>query len=339
MSLAKQLYYRFSNLLPISLLKSISPASTLLPYHHTVSNDNLEHIIHLYPYKNVAQFTLDLDHLLKHVQPVSPDELYQYIEQHHSLPKGKFLLTFDDGFREIYDVVAPILERKGVPALFFVNPNFVDNKELFYRCKTSLLMGQLKQNQQNKELLDVFRLHMQRMQEDPAQLIQTFKAVKFPAATVDQIAAEIGYSFDHYLQTHQPFVTTAQLHSLHQRGFTIGSHSWDHPHYPSLDLEEQLQQTIDSSLYVQSTFNENHRFFSFPYSDEPLGQPLFDALNNSPVQLMFGIQNQRKELNNKMVHRFNAERPEVAISHQLKGILLKSILDKGLGKLQVKRAK
>ena len=37
-------------------------------------------------------------------------------------------LTFDDGFRELHDVVAPILLRKGIPATFFVNSAFIDNK-------------------------------------------------------------------------------------------------------------------------------------------------------------------------------------------------------------------
>jgi hypothetical protein len=50
------------------------------------------------------------------------------------------LLTFDDGFREFYDTVAPVLERKGIYACNFVNPAFIDNKDMMFRCKASLLI-------------------------------------------------------------------------------------------------------------------------------------------------------------------------------------------------------
>ncbi len=42
------------------------------------------------------------------------------------LKAGTCLLTFDDGFLSNHEIVAPILERKGVSALFFVCPGLVD---------------------------------------------------------------------------------------------------------------------------------------------------------------------------------------------------------------------
>src|SRR5579863_6664983 len=35
--------------------------------------------------------------------------------------KGRVLLTFDDGFRNNFEVAAPILKKYGAPALFFVS--------------------------------------------------------------------------------------------------------------------------------------------------------------------------------------------------------------------------
>ena len=53
----------------------------------------------------------------------------------------------DDGLRENYDIIAPILKEKGVPATFFINSATLDNTDMLYRHKASLLVnhvGQLK---------------------------------------------------------------------------------------------------------------------------------------------------------------------------------------------------
>src|SRR5437868_11346983 len=143
MKLLKKAYYTACSLLPSSIVKKISPVKTLLPYHHLVSDEDLLHIKHLYAYKSSTQFRNDLDYLLKNFHPVSADELSKAINTGEETPSNSFLLTFDDGFKEVYDVISPILLEKGIPAVFFVNPAFIDNKELFYRCKISLVIEEL----------------------------------------------------------------------------------------------------------------------------------------------------------------------------------------------------
>lgn len=52
--------------------------------------------------------------------------------------------TFDDGFAECYDAIAPVLEKYGTNAIFFVNPNFVDGDEAYikeFTEKTTLSPG------------------------------------------------------------------------------------------------------------------------------------------------------------------------------------------------------
>src|SRR4051812_34696580 len=102
MSLAKDLYYTACGSLPMSVLKKLFPVPTLLPYQHTVSDEALLHIKHLYNYKNVAQFTLELDYLLRHFKPVSADDVLDSINKKKALPAGSFLLSFDDGFKEAH---------------------------------------------------------------------------------------------------------------------------------------------------------------------------------------------------------------------------------------------
>lgn len=323
-------------MLPISLFRSGGPAGLLLPYHHTVSDEELQHICHLYPYKNIQQFSDDLDFLLKYYKPVSAADVSKSISEQKALPAGSFLLTFDDGFREVYDIIAPILEKKGVPAIFFINPSFIGNMVLFYRCKISLLIGELKRNEQPRSKIYAEVLGIK--SATPYQLMEALKKIdQTNASLLDTIADATGYSFTHYLSKQRPFLTDEEVAHLHRRGFDIGAHSMDHPYYKLLSEEEQVWQTVNSCECVKEITGSNECHFSFPHSDMDISQATISSINLAKNGLLFGIQNQKEELNNNILHRFNAERPETNIEALVKGQIILNRLQKMAGRNSVKR--
>ncbi|MBK6993412.1 MAG: polysaccharide deacetylase family protein [Lewinellaceae bacterium] len=104
-----------------------------------MSDESPPHVRHLYPVRTERQFREDLDFLLKHFQPIDLQTLWEHVFEKRAFDRPVFHLTFDDGLRECYDVVLPILLEKGISATFFLNPDFIDNQGLMYRYKASLL--------------------------------------------------------------------------------------------------------------------------------------------------------------------------------------------------------
>ena len=341
---SKAIYYSAASLLPTGILKKVAPAGSLLPYHHLVSDEEVLHVKHLYPYKNVRQFTDDLDRWLKHYRPVSVGELAGAVSSGKKTPSGTFLLSFDDGFREVYDVIAPILLAKGVPAIFFVNPAFLDNRLLFYRCKISLLIEEVFRQRERSTVLKECAVYMGDgaggIDPSPEALAGRIRRITHPdQGLLDELAIKLEFSFDEYLVRRRPFLSLAQACELQEKGFTIGAHSWDHPYYDLISPEEQVRQTRESMEFVNNKFPSPHRCFSFPHSDANLPQSFFDRLvaERVPVDLFFGIQNQLEEPANRVLHRFNAERPDLPMSQQLNGVLLWMLIKKWSGKYSVKR--
>jgi peptidoglycan/xylan/chitin deacetylase (PgdA/CDA1 family) len=335
MNIRKKLYYNLCAALPLSALKSFASVGTLLPYHHTVSDEALPHIQHLYKYKNTKQFIKDVDYFLKNYKPISVTDLIDHTDKNKTLHKNSFLLTFDDGFKEIHEIIAPILEKKGVPAIFFINPAYVDNKALAISCKKSLLINELINK---KTTIEIFGNALNFKQPTVQKIIFSFKTNKLLQDIVfNNIANEIGFSFADFASNAKPYATTSQLNDLNKRGFNIGAHSWNHPYYDTIMLEEQLEETTSSCKFIKDNFTNKELCFSFPYSDTKISQLFFEKINNEPIDLFFGIQNQREEWNNKMLHRFNGERPDVSTPNLIKGILLYIGLKKRFGKYTVER--
>lgn len=67
-----------------------------------------------------------------------------------------------------------------------------------------------------------------------------------------------------------------QLIEAIQRGFTIGNHSYSHPYFSQLNLEQgqeeiaHTEQLIDQ-LYQQADVDRRHKVFRFPYLDKGWG--------------------------------------------------------------------
>jgi peptidoglycan/xylan/chitin deacetylase (PgdA/CDA1 family) len=341
MKLSKRIYYGASSFLPTGGLKRIVPRTTLLPYHHLVSDSDVLHVKHLYSYKNIAQFTEDLEHLLKYFRPVAVSEVVDAVASGRKMPENAFLLSFDDGFREVYDVIAPILSSRGVPAIFFINPAFLDNRELFYRCKISLVIEGLNQKKNNGTVLTASAAILGKAASSTfEELVAAVKKItQLDKGLLESLAVLLELSFDDYLRENKPFLTTDQVRQLSGKGFSIGAHSWDHPYYQLVSPEEQQRQTMDSIRYVKDHFSPPFDLFSFPHSDQVLPDSFFQRLREKEgdIDLFFGIQNQKHETANRVLHRFNAERPEISMSKQLNGVLLLMMLQRMLKKDRVER--
>lgn len=117
-----------------SWLQRTTNRYVILPYYHTVSDKPLPHVAPLYRHRTVAEFRADLDWLMAHHEPIRWTE----IDAYEQAEKPAFCLTFDDGFKEFYTIVAPILEEKNIPCICFLNSAFVDNQTMMFRNQMAL---------------------------------------------------------------------------------------------------------------------------------------------------------------------------------------------------------
>lgn len=253
----------------------------IFPFYHLVSDEPAPHVEHLYPIKSTAEFEADMDFLLKHYHPIGLPDLLDFVQGKKRFDRPVFLLSFDDGLAEITNVVAPILKKKGIPAVCFLNSKFVDNQDLFFRYKVSLLIDFFKNNKTSQAFLEKDEL---------------LKLKYSDQEKINQLAGLAGIDFSDFLKKNQPYLTTKQINDLKQQGFYFGGHSIDHPEYQYLSEAEQLEQTITSVDFVQSKFDLPYRIFSFPFTDYGVSASFFNQLEQRKItQLSFGCAGIKKQ--------------------------------------------
>lgn len=278
------------SIIPTKLLQKLSNQRLVLPFYHTISDEDMPHIKHLYHVKGVKAFIKDLDFLLRYYTPIDFKE-FQEISRNNKQPeKSTFLLSFDDGLKEFHDIIAPILLKKGIPAICFLNSGFIDNKDLFYRYKSSLLIDKINKEPKLFPIISDFF-------NDSTNIIQNILAVKYQNKEIlDEIAILIQYNFKDFLFNNTPYLSSEQITSLIKQGFHFGSHSIDHPEYQYIELQEQIRQTKVSVQYICNKFSIDYKAFSFPFTDYNVSSQFFSYIKaNNIADNTFGCAGQKKD--------------------------------------------
>ncbi len=278
-----------------SLLKY--PIPVFQPFYHVVSDENLPHILN-YNYRNTSQFEKELDFYLEHFKPVTLDFLLTTTDTGNKT----FHLSFDDGLKECAEVIAPILLKKGIPATFFVNTGFADNKALFHKYKASLVLNHLKSSPDYKveHFLKSHKLDGEKV----------LKATIGQQELLNTAASMLGIDFNDFLKTQKPYLTTEQLLNLQNLGFTIGTHSSSHPEFWKIPEPEQMQEIRKSMEWLVKKLNPSVKAFSFPFTDSGVSLKVLKAIKEENIcDLTFGTAGIKHDSLSHHFQRYPVEQP------------------------------
>ncbi|MCI4445304.1 MAG: polysaccharide deacetylase family protein [Candidatus Aminicenantes bacterium] len=260
-----------------------SGINPLIPYYHVVSDEKLPHIIHLHPYKNILRFLKDVDYFGQKFKAIGLEDLIDFVYKGNKLKKNSVILTFDDGYVECFSNIAPILEKKGLPAIFFVSSDCVDNKNLCYKNKVSLLVNYLIKNQ-DKFITDPVCPRAASLETK----IKALRQVRYKNRQVlDEMAKINGIDWDEYLKNKKPYLTLKQLEELKKRGFYIGAHGQDHANFNELNLNEQIDQVKESIFFIKKALSIDYALFAFPFYDQGISLDFFRETSGL-INLSFG---------------------------------------------------
>jgi peptidoglycan/xylan/chitin deacetylase (PgdA/CDA1 family) len=259
---------------------------------------------------------------MKHFRPVPLSDLI------HKNPDGKhFHLSFDDGLRECAEVIAPLLIQMGIPASFFINTAFTDNKKLFHRYKASLILSHLKKNPHAEAEQFLLRENLNGEKILQAKIAQT--------PLLDTVANLIGLNFDEFLRQQQPYMSTEQIKKVASQGFTVGAHSHNHPEFAEISFEKQMAEVRTSMGQLGEIVKTEIRAFSFPFTDSGVSGKLLRAIHQEGLcDVTFGTAGIKYDSAGRHRQRYPVEQPG-NFYENLKAEILYYMIRKPLGKATV----
>jgi peptidoglycan/xylan/chitin deacetylase (PgdA/CDA1 family) len=202
-------------------------------------------------------------------KPVSMDEIAECTIAERPLPQRAFAVTFDDGFENNWSVAAPILEKRAVPATFYVTSGFIEANSSSW---TDLL-------EEAMESAGVVALKdwgptidgRYETAEDKRRVLEAMRAYVKAAVDVDpyefaeRLRSSIGARemiLDPELDQKMTWLQVAELdgHPL----FTVGGHSHTHRVMSFLD-PESLEREVETSIdHLERRIGHAIRHYSYP---------------------------------------------------------------------------
>jgi peptidoglycan/xylan/chitin deacetylase (PgdA/CDA1 family) len=296
--------------LPARVLGSLAGENLIAPCYHLVcESEPPQHVRQLFQCPDPRTFEKDLDRLLKHHIPVSLNDLEEHVRLGKKLPRHAVFVSFDDGMREMDEIVSPLCLRKGIPATFFLTTAFLDNRVLGFRHKASILLDELKGMAANGKKLEEIRRRMGLRGVQVADVPVFLRGVRYRQTNyLDECAVVMGIDFDEYLSDKKPYLTEAQVESLMDKGFSIGGHSVDHPLFADLDFGEQVAQTQGCMEHLAQRFAVRSRAFAFPFVSTGVSNEYYDTVfGKGIVEMVFCIGEIPSGYNPRIVKRFGVE--------------------------------
>lgn len=212
------------------------------------------------------QFEAKLRFLSQHYTPVRLADVLS-AESGHALPPRAILVTFDDAYASVAEIAAPLCAKYRVPAAFFGNAAFLDNRQLApdnFVCYVANEMGMAPINAAARVVRGERELPLRSMDEVFSALFPILSLAE-RKSFLDALAREAQVDPARLAAEARLYLTREQLVGLAAHGFEIGNHTYTHVRCRRLSAEEVTREVDRNKAELEALTRRPVRSFSMPY--------------------------------------------------------------------------
>jgi peptidoglycan/xylan/chitin deacetylase (PgdA/CDA1 family) len=178
-----------------------------------------------------------------------------------ALPARAACITFDDGYADNHEVAAPILNRHGLTATFFIATGFMDGGRMWNDTVIESV------RHAGTATLDLGRLGcfpIATLAEKRTAIESVIRQIKYlPIAERLVLAAEVADSA-HVDLPDDLMMTSMQVKALRHWGMQIGAHTVSHPILARLSEDQARQEIKSSKGCLEGLLGERVGLFAYP---------------------------------------------------------------------------
>lgn len=272
-----------------SLARALSPWSGVLGLNYHRIGDSRGTLFDSGVWSATAEaFDAQVRYLKRHTDVITPNDLADIVECRR---RGRFaLITFDDGYRDNYELAFPILKSHGVSATFFVTTGFVDHPQLPWWDRIAwMIRVSTRQELDLKPWIgDTLRLDGEDRQAVIVKVLARYKELPEEATLQfsDAIAAASGS--DRPPEANGLWMSWDMIRQMHASGMVIGGHTVNHPVLARLAPERQLEEIRQSCKRIHKELGTPTHYFSYPVGGiDTFNQHTREGLGRAGVKFAF----------------------------------------------------
>ena len=260
------------------LVHRLNPRKDLLilTYHNIISPPFLKRIAGIEDFQE--PFSRQMAYIARYMSPISEEQLLKYLvmgsaDKGGLLPHNPVLVTFDDGYGDIYDAALPVMKKLGIPGLVFVTANCIGKNESIWPNRLYYYFDQTKI--QSCIVPDFLQVQAGKSiglesnhQRHRAALLCLNGLKLLPSKERKEsmgklaLALDIDPSIDPWDKL--PMLNWDQLRSLNKQGISVGSHGLSHEIMTRLTPEELISEVQGSKEMIERKLDSSVTGFAYP---------------------------------------------------------------------------
>ena len=264
-----------------------------------------------------ASFDRQISMLRRNFSIIGLDDLRAWHEG-TALPPNPALVTFDDGYRDCYDRVLPILRRHEAKAAFFIPTDYVERRRLFWWDKVAWILKHTREERISLDYPSPVTHYLDLGVEGIIERVLGHVKRTF-GMDIDRyvaelaVAARVPWTEERERELADDLLMTWEhVRALRAAGMDIGSHTRTHRPLETLDMEALRDELVGSKADLENVLQEPIDAISYPVGRSVAHNPVLRGeLASAGYCLGFtyntGVQYLVGAVDPLNIHRFAAE--------------------------------
>jgi peptidoglycan/xylan/chitin deacetylase (PgdA/CDA1 family) len=215
-------------------------------------------------------FRKQMEIIARQFHPVTVDEILSFLKGEQDLPRGAVAVTFDDGFADNFEVAAPILDRYGIRASFYVTASLIGTVQPPWYCRLRHTFYTSQMREWRQPLTG--KIHPLGSREERRDGLSSAFDCCAPLAgreqeeMIGQIESDLKAKLASHRSDFRFMMDWDQLRRLARDGHLVGSHSMTHPNLAHVSSQELLELELGGSKrQIEEAVGSPVVHFSYPH--------------------------------------------------------------------------
>jgi peptidoglycan/xylan/chitin deacetylase (PgdA/CDA1 family) len=214
-----------------------------------------------------------LEYLTKRYKIVSLRDLANARLSGEPLPARSVVLTVDDGYRDAYEIVFPLLREFNAPATIFVVTDFLDNLGWIWTDKAEFIFFKTAESEFRAEIggelieakIDGVESRRAATAKVLARLKKLSDAEKDEA--LENLARKLKVAMPDLPPPEYAPLTWDEAREMDANGFAVESHTVSHPILTNADDERLAFELTESRRRLENRLQRDIKLFCYPNGD------------------------------------------------------------------------
>lgn len=236
----------------------------------------------------VEDFEKQIKFLKKMYNPIGIIDLLDTLNNDHEIFDNSILLTFDDGLKDHFEYVYPILKENNIAGVFFppgkpiVEKIVLDVHKIHFILATiadiNLLINEIKEylkNLKENPQIEPFDFYYNKFaienRFDPKEIIFVKRLLQ--KGLPDEFRKElVNKLFTKYVTNNEKnfserlYLSMNDIYKMKKNGMTFGSHGYSHHWMGTLNENELIEELIENKEFL-SKISEDNLLMCYPYGN------------------------------------------------------------------------